>query len=451
MEKETLVKGVPVGNALDIKIPPPRPKRRPNNPYPRKTNMRDPTLQVGVKDGKISIPVSSSRSHKMILDSEKEQLVEKPDDNGNVGNTKEYQDDNSSSEVFILHKMGPCSIPSSEIKNSSPGSISTRQMSTFAEFVPFSKEANNLDETTESHVTIDLKGHQMDESDDKQLFQDNNSCNTTNFGNPHLLLEKSVHEKRTNELNQTENVNSLTANDEHVPVHIVDGSLAMNTENVSAGISYPESMFHHISRVPGHPNLFMNSPSSATSEYHKNATSSISQPFPSFHPTLTPIQNQDDYRSYLHMSSTFSSLIVSALLQNPAAHAAASFAATLWPCTKMVVPPEYPVGTAGGFQPRQINSAPSLAAVVAATVAAATAWWAAHGLLPLCSPFQTGFTGSSVSASASASPIYSTQARAADKQRREKTDDPTLGGQQLEPDCSETFPKQHSALKSPTL
>ncbi|EPS72249.1 hypothetical protein M569_02508, partial [Genlisea aurea] len=34
LEKEAIVKGV--GHALDIEIPPPRPKRKPSNPYPRK-------------------------------------------------------------------------------------------------------------------------------------------------------------------------------------------------------------------------------------------------------------------------------------------------------------------------------------------------------------------------------------------------------------------------------
>ncbi|KAL2490206.1 Protein CCA1 [Abeliophyllum distichum] len=457
LEKEALIKGVPVGHSLDIEIPPPRPKRKPNNPYPRKKNVGNPTLQIGVKDGKISTPVSSSHSGKTTLDLEKEQFAEKPGANGKVGNTKDYQDEDSSCEVFTLPKTAPCSFPSSEIKNSSPASISTRQLCTFREFIPFSKEPNNLDETTESHVTIDLKEHQMDEYDDKQLFQDNNSCNSSNFGNPHLLLEKSVNGKRTNELNQSENVNALPANDVqasqsqpiNVPVHI-DGSLVINTEKISVGMSYPESMFHHISGVPGHPNRFMNSSSSATSEHHRNtSTSSISQPFPSFNPTLNPIQNQDDYRSYLHMTSTFSSLIVSALLQNPAAHAAASFAANLWPCTNIEVPPDYPLGTAGEFQSRQINSAPSMAAIAAATVTAATAWWAAHGLLPLCAPFQPGFTGSP--ASVAATPIDSSQARAADNERRENTYDHALGGQQLEPECSEAFQKQHYALKSPTL
>lgn len=80
MEKEALVKGVPVGQAIDIDIPPPRPKRKPSNPYPRKTSAGassagTSTSQVGAKDGKY---LSSGSSHncKQVLDLEKEPLPE---------------------------------------------------------------------------------------------------------------------------------------------------------------------------------------------------------------------------------------------------------------------------------------------------------------------------------------------------------------------------------------
>ncbi|KAL2461416.1 Protein LHY [Abeliophyllum distichum] len=192
----------------------------------------------------------------------------------------------------------------------------------------------------------------------------------------------------------------------------------------------------------------MNPISSAASEHQSNASrSSIHQSFPSFHPISNSIHNQDDYRSFLHTSSTFPSRIVSALLQNPAAHAAASFAATYWPCTNMEAPADH---SAGGFQSRQISSAPSMAAIAVATVAAATAWWAAHGLLPLCAPFYPGFTCSP--ASASTIPMDTSKERAANTERRENPlDAAALGSQQLEPECSEALQEQYSALKSPTL
>lgn len=75
MEKEALVKGAALGQALDIDIPPPRPKRKPSNPYPRKTNVGTPTLHSGAKYGKPLIAIASSHG-KQAMDFEKESLPE---------------------------------------------------------------------------------------------------------------------------------------------------------------------------------------------------------------------------------------------------------------------------------------------------------------------------------------------------------------------------------------
>ncbi|KAF3507429.1 hypothetical protein F2Q69_00000013 [Brassica cretica] len=94
---------------------------------------------------------------------------------------------------------------------------------------------------------------------------------------------------------------------------------------------------------------------------HHPATTTSHQAFPAF-----------PFRSFLHMSSTFSNLIMSTLLQNPAVNAAATFAASAWPFTT----------NTGASSTQMSSSPPTIAAIVAATVAAATAWWASHGLLP---------------------------------------------------------------------
>lgn len=65
---------MPVGQALDIDIPPPRPKRKPSNPYPRKTGVGPAASQVGAKDRKLLTSVSFPR--KQILDLEKEPVPE---------------------------------------------------------------------------------------------------------------------------------------------------------------------------------------------------------------------------------------------------------------------------------------------------------------------------------------------------------------------------------------
>lgn len=73
LEKEAVAKGVPMGH-LDIDIPPPRPKRKPSNPYPRKTGVGPAPFHVAQNDRKLPSPVSPHCKH--VLDLEKEPLPE---------------------------------------------------------------------------------------------------------------------------------------------------------------------------------------------------------------------------------------------------------------------------------------------------------------------------------------------------------------------------------------
>lgn len=75
LEKEAIVKGSALGQALDLDIPPPRPKRKPSNPYPRKTNAGTPTSHSGAKYGNPLIAVASSHG-KQAMDFETESLPE---------------------------------------------------------------------------------------------------------------------------------------------------------------------------------------------------------------------------------------------------------------------------------------------------------------------------------------------------------------------------------------
>lgn len=69
------MKGIPVGQALDIEIPPPRPKRKPSIPYPRKTGAGASASQAKAKDGGILNAVSPSCCQNG-LDLEREPLLE---------------------------------------------------------------------------------------------------------------------------------------------------------------------------------------------------------------------------------------------------------------------------------------------------------------------------------------------------------------------------------------
>ncbi|KAJ1408350.1 late elongated hypocotyl and circadian clock associated-1-like [Sesbania bispinosa] len=418
LEKEALVKGVPVGQALDIDIPPPRPKRKPNNPYPRKKSVGTTTLHSGAKDGKLN---SVESSHvKQALDLEKEPLPE---------------------EV-------PCSSISSANKSSISMSMALGNSGALNEITPSVNEVIARDGANESFITIELENRNLENDDGKQT---NGSSKESKLENSDASL-KLVQNKKTEGLNCALTMDGMQGNQNyprHVTVHVVDGNLGTSPQNSSKDIR--DSIFQPLGGVNGQPNLFTNSAPSNTSESQNNtARSSIHQSFLPYPPPFTQ-HNQDDYQSFLHMSSTFSSLIVSTLLQNPAAHAAASFAATFWPYANPETSADSPRFSQGAFPSRQIGSPPSVAAIAAATVAAATAWWAAHGLLPLCAPPHSVFA--CPPASVTAVPSMTTGEAPEPKTEQGKTNlqNPPLQDHILDPEHSEAQQAQHSASKSPAV
>lgn len=374
---------------------------------------------------------------------------QRPSGDEKLGNGNENQDEDNRSEIFTLFQEAPCTSMSSANKNSIPARVALRNSCTFPEFVPLTTEVIKQDETNESYSTVEPKGNQkLDKPDSRQKAQDTGTSKASNLENSCLSHENFVQPEKTDEPSQSENFGTHPNNEmqaaqsfpRHVPVHVLDGSLGTCIQAPSSDMTYGESLFNQMG-IHGHPNMFQNPTALASSDHQKSgARSSIHQSFPTLHPPFGPFcSNQDDYRSFLQISSTLSSLIVSTLLQNPAVHAAANFAATFWPCSSIEASVDSPSGAIGGFPTRQINPAPSMAAIAAATVAAATAWWASHGLLPLCTPLHTGFTCPPASAT-SAPPTDTGQAPAANTESGEKT--PL--DQQLDLECSEAMQAQHS-------
>nr|BAD97866.1 LHY homologue1 [Lemna aequinoctialis] len=85
--------------------------------------------------------------------------------------------------------------------------------------------------------------------------------------------------------------------------------------------------------------------------------------------------------SWPHIPPAFSTHLTSALVQNPAAHAAANLAASYWLSADV---------EAASSVDSASSASPTMAAAAAATVAAASAWWATQGLLPFCYPSFNG-------------------------------------------------------------
>ncbi|KAJ4850250.1 hypothetical protein Tsubulata_018315 [Turnera subulata] len=456
LEKEALAKGVPIGQALDIDIPPPRPKRKPSNPYPRKTGVGPTASQVGGKDGKILTSVSLSHG-KQVLDLEKEPLPEKTNGDEEPANAKEKQDDNCS-EVLTLLQEVQVSSSSTKNKNCIPTPEALGNMFSFKEFVPSLKEAHNQDATNESQLTTELEGNQkLDKPDAKQTLEDNETSKASKLENSCLFFEKLAQEKKPDHCTgalPSDDIQAMQNYPRHVPVHVLDGSLASCVQTPPSDMSFQESMFRPGGEVHAHSNLYPHPAASTTIDHQNNSPRSSTHPsFPAFPSPFTQTHhNQEDYRSFLHISSTFSSLIVSTLLQNPAAHAAASFAATFWPYANIESSGDSPACAQGCFASRPINSAPSMAAIAAATVAAATAWWAAHGLLPLCTPVHAAFNCPPASA-AVAPPFDAGQVPTAVIERKEPSvqKNPPLQDRQLHPEHSEGLQAQNSPSKSAAM
>lgn len=419
LEKEALAKGVPIEQAIDIEIPPPRPKRKPNNPYPRKSGyVSSPNTQARAKD---SVEVCSGSSHRhtvQVLDLEKEPLSEKSTGDDGKENNKEACGNEKHSEGLQLSQEAPSTSAPPANENSAKTTEAARKSCKFKQFVPVNSQSVDTEK---------CDSHAADGSN-----QDCKAYNSDAMETVHNYLEDGTQ--------------AIEKFPRPAPVQILDGSLGACSQAISSDVSYQESAFPQMG-IPSHPAVFNHPPASAAVESQNSTSRSTNHHmFPTFHPPFAPFPNiQENYSSFLQMSSTFSSLIVSALLQNPAAHAAASFAASFWPCSNMDTTASTPV--TNGFEPRPVNQAPSMAAIAAATVAAATAWWAAHGLLPMCSPLHPGFTWPSPSATTPFTNL--TQTQPAYEEREENNfQNPNSQVQQADQELSEALQPQHSASKS---
>ncbi|XP_058753391.1 protein LATE ELONGATED HYPOCOTYL-like isoform X1 [Vicia villosa] len=444
LEKEAIVKGSALGQALDLDIPPPRPKRKPSNPYPRKTNVGTPTSHSGAKYGKPLIAVASSNG-KQAMDFETESLPEKHKDEERPTTVKENKDENCS-KAFTILKEAPCSSVSAAIKSSISMSAPQTNCCILREFTPSVKNVINQDETNKSFPTAEIENQMLESDDGKHKQMTDGTCKTSKLESS---SHKSVQAEKTDDLTSalTDEMQSNQNYPRHITVHVVDGNLGTSTQTPSQDVLVQDSAFQPIGGINGKPNLFTNSAASNTTGSQNNmARSSIHQSFPPC-PPFSQL-NHDDYQSFLNnMSSTFSSLIVSTLLQHPAAHAAASFAATFWPYANVESSADSPACSQGGFPSRQIGSPPSVAAIAAATVAAATAWWTAHGLLPLCAPLHTAFACPPASTTVVPSMNIS-EVPPKTEQGDITLQNPPLQDHKLDQEDSEALQAQHSGSKS---
>ncbi|KAJ8898762.1 hypothetical protein K2173_005072 [Erythroxylum novogranatense] len=452
LEKEAMAKGIPIGQTLDIDIPPPRPKRKPNTPYPRKTGSSPIAAHLGEKNGKNFNSVALPHVNR-VLGLEKELLREKAKGDEGKTNFKENQNDNCS-EVFTHLPENHDSSVSSVIKNGTKAEASRNSCSS-REFTPSLNKRNSLvngNATDESYVTIELEGNQkLDRPDVRKTVQENGSVEASKFRDSGPFHEKVVLGKEPNDLTNAlpaDEMQTMQNYPRHVPVHVLDGRMGPSVQAHVSEMTFQDSLFQPMGENHTHLNVYLHPAASTTTEHQSTVLdSSIHGPFPVFPPPFTSSpHNQDDCRSFRHIS-TFSNLLVSTLLQNPAAHAAASYAATFWPYANVENSADSPTSAQGGLLSGQMNSSPSMTAIAAATVAAATAWWAAHGLLPLCA-LHAAFNCPPPPATAIPS-MQTGQVPATKMDIGKIADNPPFQDQQMEPVDFEPLQAQHSVSKSP--
>ncbi|KAL9234595.1 hypothetical protein vseg_009450 [Gypsophila vaccaria] len=355
IEKEAVVKGVPIGQTIDLEIPPPRPKRKPSNPYPRKNGtVCTSNTQSRAKDEKHIPPRPKDSTKQLTL--EKDPRSEKHICDDVEKNRERSCGSDLCSKPFTLAQESPSSLGTSRQSPATATEVA-RKSSNSKDFAPARKTSVN----GERNESLAADGPDINHKPDKPEVA-------------HNVSKKDMH--------------SAKGFPRHAPVQILDGSQGTCSQGLSSDVSYQETKAP-VGFFAGHPALFSHTAvSGAVDSENSTFRSSNKKIHPNFHPLPN---DQGDHSSFLQMSSTFSSLILSALLQNPAAYAAASSAASLWPTINVESSVTSVSGNDGHCAPKTTHPAPSMAAIAAATVAAATAWWAAHGLLPLCAPFPGGF------------------------------------------------------------
>ncbi|XP_026666376.2 protein LATE ELONGATED HYPOCOTYL-like isoform X2 [Phoenix dactylifera] len=443
LEKEAVLKGIPPEQAHDIDIPPPRPKRKPSSPYPRKSWVGSVSPTGGAMSDKSSKSVSLVSTNKQVLDMGSEAPQKKFAATVTL-QKKEVSEDRSCSEVLnFFHDAPSASISSVNKSSSNPY--------TYMEFVPKMKEIKEST-TDKSSASVEVN---------KDLNIDGTAYTAQEIQRPegfHMDSQTNLaREKVADTSKQQENLGSLLrdnmqgncSNSKQVPVHLLDRS-GKEVEQTT------DSDGHNFTAVPGHvggaqenSKSFISPTVSATPKLHNSsAMPCIHQSFPALPPFTMFHGNQDAYRSFLNLPTTFSSLIMSTLLQNPAVHAAASLAASFWPSADVDSSADStPETLSGGFQVRHTNHSPSLASIAAATVAAASAWWATQGLLPLFPP-QIGFTFNPAptttipTLTAAQAPEYKTEGKEVTFQN------PVAEDQAVNPDQSMALNTRHPSSKS---
>ncbi|KAJ8490258.1 hypothetical protein OPV22_011979 [Ensete ventricosum] len=140
LEKEALMKGVSPGQVHDIDIPPPRPKRKPSNPYPRKmsTGVPSPSPSAEAADDKPPPPSSLQPTNQHSFRLESDAATECLAAATKTAAAKENFEDGNRSQVVDINR----DVPSASF---------------FTEFIPTSETWKKEKEAAQVHIPTLLK------------------------------------------------------------------------------------------------------------------------------------------------------------------------------------------------------------------------------------------------------------------------------------------------------
>ncbi|XP_062192690.1 protein CCA1-like isoform X2 [Phragmites australis] len=369
LEKEAINNGTSLVQAHDIDIPPPRPKKKPNSPYPRKSGLGSETPSK-------EVPNDKSTKSNMKLSNGNVQMA--GDASPQNLQRKEVSENGSCSEVLNLFRDAPSASFSSVNKSSSNHGAPRVIEQTKTEIKDMTTTEKNSLSVDVQEVVKDINDPEMERLNGIHISSKSDHAHEE-------YLDTSRQQMRLKPMSvETTYVDRQTARASH-PLMERNGAtsiLVTRTEGTHSNQTNDQEGANGSMNPCIHPTL------SVDQKFDSSATP---QPFPHHYTAFAPMMqcncNQDAYRSSVNMSSTFSSMLVSTLLSSPAIYAAARLAATYWPAaesnTSVDQNQENP---AEGTQGRNIDTSPRMASIVAATVAAASAWWTTQGLLPFFPP-----------------------------------------------------------------
>ncbi|KAG2576842.1 protein LHY-like isoform X2 [Panicum virgatum] len=355
LEKEAMNNGTSPGQAHDIDIPPPRPKRKPNSPYPRKSGLSSETPSK-------EVPNDKSTKSNMTVGNGNVQMA--GDASLQKFQRKEVSEKGSCSEVLNLFRDAPSASFSSVNKSSSNNGVPRG-------IEPTKKEIRDVTTMEKNSISPTMQ-------------EDVKEINDQEMGRVNGIHVSSKCDHSNEEYLETTYVDKQTARTSHT---LVERNGATSIPVTGTKGTHPDQTSDQVG-VNGSMNPCIHPMLSMDPKFDSSATpQSFAHNYAAFAPMMQCNCKQDTYRSFVNMSSTFTSMLVSTLLSNPAIHAAARLAASYWPAAEgntHVDPNQENPGE--GVQGRNLGSPPSMASIVAATVAAASAWWATQGLLPFLAP-----------------------------------------------------------------